>query len=61
VQAGYSTQCPNCEVVIFFEEHVNDPHVQKALLAARNLRRALKALKGVKPTRSKRTYDRTST
>jgi hypothetical protein len=48
--------------VIFFEDHVNDPSVKAALLAATNLRRALKAAEGVKPAaRSPRTYDRTST
>ena len=62
VQSGYSRQCPGCEVVIFFEEHVNDKNVQAALLAARNLRRALKEIEGVKTAaRSARTYDRTST
>jgi hypothetical protein len=62
VQSGYSRQCPSCEVVIFFEDHVNDPNVQLALRAARNLRRALKQAEGVKPAaRSRRTYDRTST
>jgi hypothetical protein len=62
VQSGYSRQCPTCEVVIFFEDHVNDPSVKAALQAARNLRRALKAAEGAKPAaRSRRTYDRTST
>jgi hypothetical protein len=59
---GYSRQCPSCEVVIFFEDHVNDENVQLALRAARNLRRKLKEAEGVKPAaRSRRTYDRTST
>ena len=62
VQSGYSRQCPTCEVVIFFEEHVQDENVKAALLAARNLRRALKEAEGVKITaRAARTYDRTST
>ena len=62
VQSGYSRQCPNCEVVIFFEEHVQDENVKAALLAARNLRRAWKEAEGVKIiTRAARTYDRTST
>ena len=62
MQPGYSRQCPSCEVVILFEDHVNDQNVKAALLAVRNLRRALKAAEGVKPAaRSRRTYDRTST
>jgi hypothetical protein len=62
VQPGYSRQCPSCEVVIFFEEHVNDVNVQSALRTARHLRRKLKEAEGVKPAaRSRRTYDRTST
>jgi hypothetical protein len=62
VQAGYSRQCPSCEVVIFFEDHVNDPNVQSALRTARNLRRKLKEAEGMKPAAwSRRTYDRTST
>jgi hypothetical protein len=62
VQSGYSRQCPTCEVIIFFEDHVQDENVKAALLAARNLRRALKEAEGVKITaRAARTYDRTST
>ena len=62
VQSGYSRQCPSCEVVIFFEEHVSDENVKSALLAARNLRRALKESEGVKvAARSARIYDRSST
>jgi hypothetical protein len=41
LQFGYSRQCPNCEVLIFFEEGSSDVNVQAALLAARRLRRAL--------------------
>jgi hypothetical protein len=60
VQSGYSRQCPNCEVVIFFEEHVQDENVKAALLAARNLRRALKQADGVKTAaRAATIYDRT--
>jgi hypothetical protein len=62
VQSGYSRQCPTCEVIIFFEDHVQDENVKAALSAARNLRRALKEAEGVKITaRAARTYDRTST
>ena len=42
LQSGYSRQCPNCEVIIFFEEGSMDANVQAALLAARKLRRVLK-------------------
>ena len=42
LQAGYSKQCPNCEVIIFFEESSSDKNVQTALLAARRLRRVLR-------------------
>jgi DNA-directed RNA polymerase subunit RPC12/RpoP len=41
VQAGYSRQCPSCEVLIFFEESSADKNVQRALLEARRMRRAL--------------------
>ena len=41
VQAGYSRQCPQCEVLIFFEESSSDKNVQRALLEARRARRAL--------------------
>jgi DNA-directed RNA polymerase subunit RPC12/RpoP len=41
LQFGYSRQCPNCEVLIFFEEGSSDVNVQAALLAARRLRRVL--------------------
>ena len=42
LQSGYSRQCPNCEVIIFFEEGSMDANVQAALLTARKLRRVLK-------------------
>jgi predicted nucleic acid-binding Zn-ribbon protein len=44
IQSGYSKQCPNCEVLIFFEEGSNDANVRAALLAARKLRRVLHEL-----------------
>lgn len=60
LQPGYSRQCPNCEVVIFFEEHANDKNVQTALTTARNIRRALREQEGVKPApKSAPTYLRT--
>ena len=42
LQPGYSRQCPNCEVIIFFEESSSDKNVQTALLEARRLRRMLR-------------------
>jgi len=61
VQPGYSRQCPNCEVIIFFEDSVNDKNVQATLLAARRLRRVLREQDGVKPAAKRApTYNRTS-
>jgi hypothetical protein len=61
LQAGYSRQCPNCEVIIFFEETSSDKHVQAALVAARRLRRVLREAEEVKPAaKPAATYDRTS-
>lgn len=42
VQTGYSRQCPSCEGVIFFEEGSSDPHVQKALIDAKHIRKMLR-------------------
>ena len=61
LQAGYSRQCPNCEVIIFFEETSSDKHVQTALRAARRLRHVLRESEDVKPAAKQApTYDRTS-
>jgi hypothetical protein len=61
LQPGYSRQCPNCEVIIFFEESSNDKNVQTALVAARKLRRVLREAEGVKAVaRRGPTYDRSS-
>jgi hypothetical protein len=61
LQPGYARQCPNCEVVIFFEESASDKNVKKALLAARRLRRVLREQDEVKPAaRPPAVYDRTS-
>ena len=61
LQPGYSRQCPNCEVIIFFEESSADKNVQTSLLAARRLRRVLREAEGVAPvTRKAPTYKRTS-
>jgi len=48
LQPGYSRQCPNCEVIIFFEESSSDKNVQEALLAARRTRRVLRDAEDVK-------------
>lgn len=42
IQTGYSRQCPSCEGVIFFEEGSSDTSVQKALLDAAQVRKALR-------------------
>jgi predicted nucleic acid-binding Zn-ribbon protein len=61
LQQGYSRQCPNCEVIIFFEESSNDKNVQEALATARRLRRVLREAEGVKVVaRRAPTYDRSS-
>jgi DNA-directed RNA polymerase subunit RPC12/RpoP len=61
VQTGYSRQCPNCEVVIFFEEGMSDVNVKKALLDARRLRRLLREGDVEKITRKRApAYDRSS-
>jgi hypothetical protein len=60
LQPGYSKQCPNCEVIIFFEESSSDKNVQEALLAARRLRRVLREADEVKPVEKQApTYTRT--
>jgi DNA-directed RNA polymerase subunit RPC12/RpoP len=41
IQSGYSRECPNCSVLIFFEDGANDKNIQRALRAARKLRLAL--------------------
>ncbi|THD70578.1 MAG: hypothetical protein E7813_07945 [Bradyrhizobium sp.] len=61
VQPGYSRQCPNCEVVIFFEESSSDKNVQTALLAGRRLRRVLREADEVKAgAKQAPVYDRSS-
>ena len=61
VQPGYSRQCPNCEVIIFFEESSSDKNVKATLLAARRIRRLLREQEGIKPAvRRAPTYKRTS-
>jgi hypothetical protein len=62
VQPGYARQCPNCEVIIFFEESASDKNVQRALLAARRLRRELREQEEIGPAtiRQPPVYDRSS-
>ena len=61
LQPGYSRQCPNCEVIIFFEESSADKNVQTALLEACRVRRVLREAEGVAPEVKKGpTYTRTS-
>jgi hypothetical protein len=53
VQSGYSRQCPGCEVVLFFEETSPDKNVQRALIAARRLRKELRDLEVAAPRKAK--------
>ena len=50
VQNGYSRQCPLCERVLFFEEGTPDKNIQKALVDARHLRKALREYEDTKRT-----------
>jgi NAD-dependent SIR2 family protein deacetylase len=50
IQSGYSRQCPNCEVIIFFEEGTIDRNVQRAIRDARRLRRELRAADEIRPS-----------
>jgi NAD-dependent SIR2 family protein deacetylase len=42
VVPGYSRECPQCEVVLFFEESVPKPDIKAALKDAERVRRALR-------------------
>jgi predicted nucleic acid-binding Zn-ribbon protein len=42
LQNGYSRQCPNCEVILFFEDDSFDKNVQLAMREAKRVRRALR-------------------
>ena len=53
VQSGYSRQCPRCEAIVFFEDSTNDKGIQRALLEAKRLRRALREEQEVGRTASK--------
>jgi hypothetical protein len=39
---GFSRQCPSCEAVFFFDDASPKMEIRKALLAAKNVRRALR-------------------
>jgi predicted nucleic acid-binding Zn-ribbon protein len=47
LQNGYSRQCPSCEVVLFFDEDSQQPHIKTAMRAARRLRKELRELETV--------------
>jgi DNA-directed RNA polymerase subunit RPC12/RpoP len=49
IQNGYARECPNCNVLIFFEGESHDQHIKRALKAAHKMRRALTAAEGEKP------------
>ena len=61
IQNGYARECPNCNVLIFFEGESHDEHIKRALKAAHKMRRALAAAEGEKPAAKQApTYVRTS-
>jgi DNA-directed RNA polymerase subunit RPC12/RpoP len=61
IQNGYARECPNCNVLIFFEGESHDEHIKGALKAAHKLRRALAAAAGEKPAAQQApAYHRTS-
>ncbi|MDO9297205.1 hypothetical protein [Bradyrhizobium sp.] len=53
VQAGYSRQCPCCEVVLFFEETSLDKNITRALTSARGLRKVLREMEAAGPRKAK--------
>jgi len=61
IQNGYARECPNCNVLIFFESESHDEHIKRALKAAHKLRRALVAAEGERPSSKQApSYVRTS-
>ena len=42
LQNGYSRQCPNCEVVLFFDEDSPDAHIKRTMSTARRVRKELR-------------------
>jgi DNA-directed RNA polymerase subunit RPC12/RpoP len=61
IQSGYARECPNCNVLIFFESESHDEHIKRALKAAHRMRRALTAAEGEKSSAKEAPkYNRTS-
>jgi DNA-directed RNA polymerase subunit RPC12/RpoP len=61
IQNGYARECPNCNVLIFFESESHDEHIKRALKAAHKLRRRLAQTEAAKPSRKEASkYHRTS-
>ena len=61
IRSGYARECPNCNVLIFFESESPDEHIKRALKAAHKMRRLLAQAEGVKPSpREAPKYDRMS-
>jgi len=61
IQNGYARECPNCNVLIFFESESHDEHIKRALKAAHKLRRLLAAAEAEKPSPVQASkYNRTS-
>ncbi|VIO74251.1 hypothetical protein [Bradyrhizobium ivorense] len=52
LQSGYSRQCPSCEVVLFFDEDSPNPHIKKAMRAARRLRKEVRETESMQPGRA---------
>jgi DNA-directed RNA polymerase subunit RPC12/RpoP len=50
IQNGYARECPNCNVLIFFESESHDQQIERALKAAHNMRRVLAAAEGETPS-----------
>jgi predicted nucleic acid-binding Zn-ribbon protein len=61
VRSGYTRECPNCNILIFFESESHDEHIKRALKAAHKMRRLLAEAEDVKPsTKEAPSYVRTS-
>jgi hypothetical protein len=42
LQNGFSRQCPNCEVVLFFDEDSPDANIKRAMQMGRRVRKELR-------------------
>jgi predicted nucleic acid-binding Zn-ribbon protein len=61
IQSGYARECPNCNVLIFFESESHDDHIKRALKAAHRMRRALATAEAERPAPKQAPgYNRTS-